>query len=667
MLDVALDLIDKGYHIFQVKSNDKGPLFATAPNGCNSATSDPAIVREWFTKYPDANIGIKCDNVLVLDLDVADGIDGTIDVIRLQRELGDLPAEPRVETPSGGYHLYFRRPEGVRIKGNTKVSYRGRQTGIDIRVGSQYVVAPGSTINELTYNGVLPPVSELPELPQRWIDDFLPKHEPEPARPETPKKTLERESSRGEVFDNYSRARAYLSQLEPAVSGQNGHNQLLWATRVIFWGWRLSDEQAWTLLREYNEICQPPWSERELQHKVESVKNTEFRKPYGWLADEERLKGKATLIKNINTCNDPTYNPFAKKTAQPSVPIVPGAETDSGTGEQRRLISITGKELCEKNIKYPEFIIEPWFRQAECALIYAQRGIGKSWFALGLAKAITSCKWALGSPVWESPKPRHVLYIDGEMAGADLQQRAKSLELNLDLIHFVNQELSGLDGGLDLYQDADQVLVLDEAIRVGAEVIIVDNIATLYYCDKPNDSASWHKYNQFILACRRAGIAVIFIDHCGKNNEKGANGSHAKQNIVNHCIRLDKLAPLDGEGSRFVVRFEKSRSCYGSAIASLTLAVKDGKLQFVAPKADKKEAQAVTTGEATVPDKPEPEKKQKKAKEPPKYKQVIQMLANGMAKHEVRALFSKGTYDRGVIEFEKNPEKYRSNQEPQSD
>lgn len=64
------------------------------------------------------------------------------------------------------------------------------------------------------------------------------------------------------------RARAYIAKMPPAISGQGGHNQTLCAARVLVHDFALPECDAWTLLNEFNAVCQPPWSEKELQHKL---------------------------------------------------------------------------------------------------------------------------------------------------------------------------------------------------------------------------------------------------------------------------------------------------------------------------------------------------------------------------------------------------------------
>lgn len=64
------------------------------------------------------------------------------------------------------------------------------------------------------------------------------------------------------------RARSYLAKLPPAISGQGGHNAAFHAACVLVLGFGLHKDAAMHLLREWNQLCQPPWTERELEHKV---------------------------------------------------------------------------------------------------------------------------------------------------------------------------------------------------------------------------------------------------------------------------------------------------------------------------------------------------------------------------------------------------------------
>lgn len=67
------------------------------------------------------------------------------------------------------------------------------------------------------------------------------------------------------------RARKYLSKMPPAVSGQGGHDATFRAACVLVLGFGLSSGEALGLLSEWNQSCQPPWTEKELRHKVDDA------------------------------------------------------------------------------------------------------------------------------------------------------------------------------------------------------------------------------------------------------------------------------------------------------------------------------------------------------------------------------------------------------------
>ncbi|MCC7085583.1 MAG: DUF3987 domain-containing protein [Pirellulales bacterium] len=71
--------------------------------------------------------------------------------------------------------------------------------------------------------------------------------------------------------DTADRARKYLAKLPPAISGQGGHDQTFRAACVLVLGFELQRGPALELLREWNQSCEPPWSERELQHKIDDA------------------------------------------------------------------------------------------------------------------------------------------------------------------------------------------------------------------------------------------------------------------------------------------------------------------------------------------------------------------------------------------------------------
>lgn len=123
----------------------KHPLSILVPKGKTQASSDAKLIKEWWKKYPYANIGIVCgkvSGVFVLDIDEKHG---GLDVLcTLEKEHGEFTPNNypgRVITGGGGYHFYYKYPE----KSEGKItSHTGVMPGIDIRADGTYVVAPPS-------------------------------------------------------------------------------------------------------------------------------------------------------------------------------------------------------------------------------------------------------------------------------------------------------------------------------------------------------------------------------------------------------------------------------------------------------------------------------------------------------------------------------------------
>lgn len=87
--------------------------------------------------------------------------------------------------------------------------------------------------------------------------------------------------------DTEARAAAYLARCEPAVSGNGGHRVTFDVAQRLVRGFSLDEETAYRLLADWNQRCDPPWSERELRRKVQQAAR-HGRMAEGALADRRR-------------------------------------------------------------------------------------------------------------------------------------------------------------------------------------------------------------------------------------------------------------------------------------------------------------------------------------------------------------------------------------------
>jgi hypothetical protein len=97
----------------------------------------------------------------------------------------------------------------------------------------------------------------------------------------------------GDSADIERRAIAYLDAMPPAISGEGGHNATYAAATALVHGFELAPDHALRLLIDhYNPRCEPPWSEKELRHKVDDAADKPHERPRGWLSDGEPVAAK---------------------------------------------------------------------------------------------------------------------------------------------------------------------------------------------------------------------------------------------------------------------------------------------------------------------------------------------------------------------------------------
>lgn len=146
----ALEYASRGWPVF--------PLHAPMGEGCScgdpgcehigkhprtkhgflDGTTDETIIRQWWTQWPDANVGIATGGVsglVGIDIDPRHG--GEESVAGLERQHGSLPGTVQSLTGGGGRHLFFAHPGG-HVKSRTLVP------GIDVKADGGYIVTPPS-------------------------------------------------------------------------------------------------------------------------------------------------------------------------------------------------------------------------------------------------------------------------------------------------------------------------------------------------------------------------------------------------------------------------------------------------------------------------------------------------------------------------------------------
>lgn len=159
-LVAALEFAAAGLPVFPCKRT-KGPL---TPHGFKDATTDKVQIRQWWSNWPRAMIGMPtghASGLVVIDIDVKadEGIDGH-KCLPNWAKLSPVI----VETPSGGHHLYFQSNNKVRCTTDVIAP------GVDTRGEGGYVILPPSANGAGRYEFVngdiyLLDASKLPPFP----------------------------------------------------------------------------------------------------------------------------------------------------------------------------------------------------------------------------------------------------------------------------------------------------------------------------------------------------------------------------------------------------------------------------------------------------------------------------------------------------------------------
>lgn len=111
-------------------------------------------------------------------------------------------------------------------------------------------------------------------------------------------------------------ARAWAAAQRPAVEGENGSGQCFAVACGLLRDWGLSRDEARPLMDEFSDPCVPPWSDREIEHKLDDAEKRAAAEPnrVGWrlrqVADAESDKGgKRASDADRRCCSSPSRRP----------------------------------------------------------------------------------------------------------------------------------------------------------------------------------------------------------------------------------------------------------------------------------------------------------------------------------------------------------------------
>lgn len=257
-----------------------------------------------------------------------------------------------------------------------------------------------------------------------------------------------------------------------------------------------------------------------------------------------------------------------------SAGLLPPTESiEQATFIKQEITAVTLNELLIMELPPREYFLEPWLPTSGLCMVYAKRGIGKTFFALEVAMAVSYGSQFLS---FKAPKPARVLYIDGEMPANSMQERLRNIKKRMpnseNFIEpfFITPDLLG-DFMPDLNTPSGQHSIAHLVDQ--ADLIIVDNISTLSG-GKENEAESWIPLQTWALKLRRKGKSVLFIHHAGKSGAQ--RGTSKREDTLDTVIALKHPDNYEASmGACFEIHFEKTRGIMGDCVRPLLCQLTD--------------------------------------------------------------------------------------------
>ena len=489
-LDHALALAAKGFKVFPIKPGAKHPPLL---NGWpKKATSDPATVEQYWLPMPDANVGIHCEGLLVIDVDVKKGGNDALEFIKLTQ---DLPATLTTRTPTGGSHLYYRLPGGHAGVPNS-VGVLG--AGLDVRSTGGYVLAAGSEVAAGGYSFEHPDVAiaDAPDWLVSKLGQSKPKAEPAAEVKDAPDSLLER-------------ATGWLEGQAPAVEGQGGDAR----TYAVACGLRdlgVSQSQALELLlAHWNGACSPSWSPEDLAVRVGNAYRYASGEPGSKAASPEDfpviVPGSSTIVPELGTQRPATGSPVLS------------------------LAEFAAREQASAG-----YVIKGLLQRASYAETFGAPGEGKTFIALDLAYHVAAGAEWMGRKVHAGP----VLYLAYEGTGG-MVKRAKALRQKYGTADI---PLYIVGAAFNLREKAGRAELGATLLAIPNKpvLIVIDTFARALRGGDENSAQDVGAFNAAVAALiENTGACVMIVHHSGKDKSKGARGSSALLGAIDTEIEVD--------------------------------------------------------------------------------------------------------------------------------
>jgi len=303
---------------------------------------------------------------------------------------------------------------------------------------------------------------------------------------------------------------------------------------------------------------------------------------FGSMLEEARAKVKVVLLPEDRKLDDYLCEHSAEDfLALPRIALEdrmfrPFIIKEKGYVEAIRSSVVGSGIFIKQEFKPLSYIMKPWLKPGVLAMIYAQRGVGKTFLCLALALAVTR-KASIGP--WQSEQPAGCLYVDSEMMCEDLQGRLEALSEGLPPelapLHILSADKLNREGWPTpnllnpVWREALYSFLKETKSH---QILILDNLSSLTPGIDENVKQDWDEINQWLLSLRSLRTAVILVHHAGKAGEQ--RGTSGREDNLDISIKLSRPRGYSPEeGCKFDIEFTKTRSIFGDSAAPFSFQI----------------------------------------------------------------------------------------------
>lgn len=223
-------------------------------------------------------------------------------------------------------------------------------------------------------------------------------------------------------------------------------------------------------------------------------------------------------------------------------------------------------DILDTEFPVRDYIIAPWLKEGESAMVYAQAGVGKSMFTLSLALSIAGGGEVMG---WKSPKPYRVLFVDGEMHIDDIQSRSRMLMETVhgldvgaareNLMMLARQDQNANAKFPDLAEQAGRDFLIGYIQERKPDLVILDNLSTLATIEDENSAGQFNDVVTFLMKLKQLNKACILVHHSNKGG-RSFRGSTKLATTFEVILGLHQLTGSKAQhGTAFTMEWDKYR------------------------------------------------------------------------------------------------------------